>query len=148
MQLSEHFTLEELTYSAIAMRHGLDNTPNAVQIANLERLCVTLLEPARLILGVPMHINSGFRAEMVNILVGSTAKHSAHLDGRAVDIVPIGAALRNCFDSLRTNLKGYDQLIIECNAWIHLSIPDALEQPRGEALIAWGAPGNWKYAAA
>jgi zinc D-Ala-D-Ala carboxypeptidase len=148
-QLSPHFSLEELTYSTAAIRRGLDNTPDSVQIANLTRLCVELLEPARAILGVPFHIDSGFRSPEVNTLVGSSAKHSAHLDGRAADIVPMGGvALKNAFDALRTNLKGYDQIIIECNAWIHIAIPDALDKPRGEALIAWGAPGNWKYAQA
>lgn len=143
--LSPNFTLEELTFSEIAARRGIDNTPNAVQVANLTRLCVTLLEPARAILGVPIHINSGFRSPQVNLIVGSTAKHSAHLDGRAADIVPVGVDLRRAFDALRTNLTGWDKAILECNAWIHLAVADALDKPRGEALLASGSPGNWTY---
>lgn len=143
--LSPNFTLEELTFSDIAARRGIVNLPNPEQLANLTRLSVILLEPIRELLGVPIRINSGFRCPQLNYLVGSTAKHSAHLDGRAADFVPLGAPLRNAFDAIRTNIKGFDQLIIECNAWIHVAVADHLEKPRGEALVAWGAPGNWKY---
>lgn len=145
-QLSPHFTLEELVFSNIAVRRGIDNTPNAVQVANLTRLCTTQLEAAREIVGAPIHIDSGFRCPHLNLLVGSTAKHSAHLDGRAADIrFPPGFDLRNAFDALRTNLKGFDKIIIECGEWIHIGIVDALEQPRGDQLIAFGRPGAWTY---
>ena len=143
--LSPNFTLEELSFSEIAARRGYDNTPNSVQVANLTRLCVTLLEPARKILGVPIRVNRGFRSPQVNLIVGSTAKHSAHLDGRAADIVPVGIELRRAFDALRTNLTGWDTIILECNAWIHLAVPNALDKPRGEAMLASGTPGNWTY---
>jgi len=36
-KLTENFTLEELTVSEVAVRKGLDNTPNATEIANLVR---------------------------------------------------------------------------------------------------------------
>ena len=44
-QLSEHFTLEEMTHSQTAARQGMDNTlaPDVVQ--NLKALCVSILEP-------------------------------------------------------------------------------------------------------
>lgn len=144
--LSQHFTLEELTFSSIALRHDIDNTPNAVQVANLTRLALTLLEPARAIIGAPMTIDSGFRVPALNLLVGSTSKHSEHLDGLAADcIFPPSFDLRNIFDALRTNLTGYDQIIIECGAWIHIAAPEANTQPRGDQLIATGRPGAWSY---
>src|SRR6266581_1329607 len=61
MNLSEHFSLDELTFSQIALRHGIDNTPDDAEIANLIELCTTLLEPCRGILGAPLYIDSGFR---------------------------------------------------------------------------------------
>src|SRR5207245_2687878 len=90
-QLSEHFSLEELTFSQIAARTGVNNDPSAnpIIMANLTRLCETLLEPARLILGVPLHIDSGYRSRFVNDQVGG-ATNSAHIDGRAADLIPIG----------------------------------------------------------
>jgi hypothetical protein len=142
--VSANFSLEELTFSEVALRKGLNNDPDDEVKINLSRLATLLLEPARDILKVPLHINSGYRSRKVNTAVGG-AKNSAHMRGLAADIVPIGVPLLNAFNALRTNLKGWDQAIVECQTWIHLSIPEAGEDPRGEALVASGGPGNWKY---
>lgn len=146
MNLSPNFTLEELTRSQAALRLGIPNVPNAAQLDNLRRLCHSLLEPARQFAAVAFHVNSGFRCEQVNAAVGSTAKHSAHLDGRAADIIPVGADLRITFDRLRQNpALPIDQIILECNAWIHLAVAPEGMQPRREALLASGGPGAWSY---
>ena len=39
MRLSKHFTLEEMTKSMTAARRGIDNTPGAGEIKNLENVC-------------------------------------------------------------------------------------------------------------
>jgi len=142
--LSEHFTLEELTFSEIALRKGLINIPSPVQIENLKRLATTALEPARLLLGVPIHSNSGYRSLTVNSAVGG-APDSAHVDGRADDMVPIDVPLRNAFDALRTSPIPYDQIIFECQAWIHIAIAPLGKEPRREALTATGHAGAWHY---
>lgn len=144
--LSPHFSFEELIFSEIALRKGLDNTPDAAQRMNLSRLCALALEPARDILGVPIHVNSGFRSTGVNAAVGGAA-NSSHMAGLAADILPIGVPLLNAFNALRTNLKGLDQIIQECGpaGWIHLSIPEGGDTPRGQALLASGGPGHWQY---
>lgn len=142
--LSAHFSLEELTFSEAAQRHGCLNTPDAAQIEHLKMLCAQILEPARTILGCPLHINSGFRSWTVNTIVGGSPK-SAHMDGRAADFVPIGLPLRQAFDTLRAGLQGWDQLLIEVNAWLHISIPPAGDLPRLQAMIASGSPGHWVY---
>lgn len=145
-QLSHNFTLQELTRSQAAFRLGVDNQPGPSELANLARLAHDLLEPVRTLLGVPLHVDSGFRCEAVNKAVGSTSKHSAHLDGRAADIIPVGMDLREAFDKIR-HAPGLplDQIIIECNAWIHLAIAPAGQQPRHMALEAIGKPGQWAY---
>ncbi len=144
--LSPNFTLEEMTFSVTALRRGLDNTPNSQQLAELKRLCETLLEPARALLALPFHVDSGFRSPALNAAVGSTAPHSAHLDGRAADIIPIGADLRMCFDKLRHSpLLPFDQIIIECNSWLHMAISPQGSAPRRESLMATGSPGHWSY---
>lgn len=143
--LSEHFTLEELSFSEVATRKGMDNTPGLFQTENLVRLCETILEPVRQILGAPMHINSGYRAPAVNTLIGG-APDSAHCDGRAADFVPIALPLRNVFDALRTSADlPYDQIIFECDAWIHVAIAPDGRLPRREALTATGHAGDWHY---
>lgn len=143
MQLSSHFTLEELTRSQTALRTGIDNTPTPTQIGQLQRLCETLLEPVRDLLGVPLHIDSGFRCPTLNAAVGG-ASNSAHLDGRAADIVPETLTLPNAFDAIRASDLPFDQLIIECNAWIHIAVA-ADGNPRRECLTASGGPGHWTY---
>lgn len=144
MNLSEHFTLGELTRSQTALRKGVNNTPNDAQRANLERLCVVLLEPIRALLGVPLQIDSGYRSAVINTLVGGAA-HSAHLDGRAADVIPLGMSLEQAFQSIRSSSLPFDQLIIECGIWLHVSIPPVNGQPRREVLAATGSPGNWSY---
>lgn len=141
--LSPNFSLEEMVYSATALRHGLDNTPSAEAEDNLYKLCNEILEPTRELLGNPMVIDSGFRSPAVNVAVGSTSKHSDHLDGNAADFVPLGMDLRAAFDRIRTSDIPFKQVIIECGAWIHISRGD--DAPQREALLAYGGPGNWTY---
>lgn len=85
VNLTEHFTLEEMVRSRMAEKHGIDNTPGANEIANLRILCEKILEPARLEIGMPITVTSGFRSGRVNRLVGG-AKGSLHLVGKAADI--------------------------------------------------------------
>jgi zinc D-Ala-D-Ala carboxypeptidase len=145
MQLSPHFTLEELTFSEVGLRRGIANKPPDVCVANLQRLCMTLLEPAREILEIPLHINSGFRSVELNEVLGG-AHRSAHLLGLAADFVPIGWDIRAAFDTLRAEPGlPYDQLIFECSAWIHLSAPAHGLAPRRQALTATGRAGEWTY---
>ena len=144
MQLSPHFTLEGLSRSDVATRRGMDNTPNAGEADNLQRLCDELLEPAQEVLGVSLTINSGFRSPALNAIVGGSTR-SAHMDGRAADLVPEGVDLTVAFNVLRKSTLPYDQIIIECNAWLHLAIARTGVTPRREALKASGGPGAWQY---
>lgn len=149
MSLSDHFSLDELTFSATALRMGLDNTPGNVEMVNLASLCLKVLEPVRALLKCPMHIDSGYRAPAVNKAVGSTSPHSDHMDGNACDFIPVGMALRKAFDLIRASDIPFKQLIIECNAWIHISHDPSLiaVTPRREALTASYDAGQWHYEA-
>lgn len=139
--MSDHFSMDELTYSQTAARLGIDNTPGPTEVENLNRLCSVLLEPIRAMLNVPIHVDSGYRSPLVNHLIGGAAD-SAHMDGRAADIIPYDVGLKTAFDIIRNSSLPYDQVIIECNAWIHVSISDT---PRRMAMTASGTPGNWVY---
>ena len=59
MKLSKHFTLEEMTRSMVAARRGIDNTPGAGDIKNLENLCYIVLEPVRAKFDLPISVSSG-----------------------------------------------------------------------------------------
>ena len=84
MNLSPHFTLAELTFSEVALRKGLDNTPSASLQPVMTRLCVELLEPVRTILGVPLHINSGYRSLAVNQAVGGASASASFMKSRKI----------------------------------------------------------------
>jgi len=144
MQLSEHFTLEELVFSETAQERGVDNTPTQAIIDALTNLCAIALEPARALWGVAVHIDSGYRCEVLNADVHGVST-SEHLFGRAADCIPQGLDLRAAFNTIRLSDIPYDQLIIEENEWIHLGLAADGVTPRHEAMIAVGTPGHWSY---
>ena len=61
MELTRNFTLLELTKSDTAIRHGIDNNPNADQIEKLKGLCENILQPVRAHFG-RVKVKSGFRS--------------------------------------------------------------------------------------
>ena len=144
MNLSPHFTFAELTVSQTALRKGLDNEPSAQQVENLKRLCATILEPARDVLNVPLKVTSGFRSPAVNTAVGGSPT-SLHMDGCAADIVPVGVDLRDAFATLMCAGLPFDELFIECGAWLHMGVARPGTEPRGKYKIAVGYPGHWTY---
>jgi len=130
MQLTQHFTLAELTKSSTAERLGLDNTPPPEVLPALTRTA-EMLERIRSTLGVPVTVTSGYRAWAVNKAVGGVTT-SDHAQGRAADIVAprygtplqIARALAPLVDVL-----GIGQLIYErfgSTSWVHVStrVPD------------------------
>jgi uncharacterized protein YcbK (DUF882 family) len=134
MQLSEHFSLEELTRSEVAERKNLDNTPNASEIANLTRLAA-LLEQVRSLLNKPIMLNSGFRSKPVNDSVGSKDS-SQHRIGCAADIRVPGMTPKQVVEAIIASDIGYDQVIEEFSSWTHISVPNTIEtKPRKQALI-------------
>lgn len=122
MNLTEHFTLEEMTASETARRLGIKNEPNAIQVECLRTLCVTVLEPARMRFGKPIRISSGFRCQELNKAVKGN-QNSQHKTGEAADLqVSPVTELRRLFDILKT--LPVDQLLFEYNGrtkWIHVS---------------------------
>lgn len=157
MKLSDHFTLEEMTKSQIALRQNIPNVPNADQIDNLIRLCTTMLEPARALLRqhyptCVIRITSGFRSKALNAAISGSSKTSAHMDGRAADIEVIvdsrEISVIAVFTILRSSGLPYDQLIQECgmDGWNHLGIAVNGHTPRGELLLAQRNPdGGFSY---
>lgn len=142
--LSPNYTLEEMTFSETALRRGVPNEPGPAQVKNLVRLTTVLLEPLIELLGEKPHTNSGYRSPVLNQMIGG-AHDSAHVDGRALDGKPAKLTLQEMFDAIRASDLPYDQVIIECGAWIHVAIAPDGKEPRLMALIGSGTPGNWTY---
>ena len=122
---SEHFTIEELCRSQVAVCLGIDNEPKRADIiANLKRLAFHTLEAVRLLnSNKPITITSGYRCKELNRAVGGVAT-SQHQCGCAADLV-VGSAEdnRRLFDKIKSSGSvPFDQLILEPKAgWIHIS---------------------------
>jgi hypothetical protein len=132
MNLSPHFTLEELTHTD---HREFDNTPNDAEKANLERLAAFLEEVKTVLGGKPIMVNSAYRSKSVNDAVGSSDK-SQHRIGCAADIRVPSMTPDEVVKIVIASGIGYDQLIREFDRWTHISVPSvAGDNPRRQSLI-------------
>lgn len=136
--LSEHFSLEEMTRSGVAVRNGIENRPTEADVERLRLLCVNVLEPVRRRFGVT-RISSGFRSPELNAAVGGVSS-SQHMCGEAADIhISNIEAGRKIYDYIRRNLD-FDQLLFErrlsngCR-WLHVSYTARRPNRRQAAAI-------------
>jgi len=135
MNLSEHFTYDELTRSETAARHGFDNTPNESEVDNLKRLAALLEEVKKAVGGKPVMINSGFRGKQTNDAVGSKDS-SQHRLGCAADIRVPGMTPRQVVEACIQAQVPFDQIILEFDSWTHISVANTVDAaPRGQKLI-------------
>jgi hypothetical protein len=126
MQLTNNFSLKELTTSETATRKGLDNTPNEAVTANLKTLAENILQPVREHYGKSVKVNSGYRSPEVNASVGGS-KTSDHCKGQAADIEITGVANGDLAKYIAENYK-FTQVILEFytqgipdSGWVHVS---------------------------
>ena len=132
MNLTEHFTLEELT---VTSHREFDNTPNESEIANLQRLAEFLEQVKTVLGGKPVMINSAFRSKQVNDSVGSKDT-SQHRVGCAADIRVPGMTPNQVIQTIMQSDIQYDQIIREFDSWTHISIPNTVgDTARKQALI-------------
>jgi zinc D-Ala-D-Ala carboxypeptidase len=126
-QLSEHFTLEELCHSDVALRAGIDNsTTDPSIVASLTDLAIHILEPIRRQFNIPFSPTSGYRCLALNTLIKGAA-NSQHMVGKAADIVLPTVTRPQLAEWIRVNLD-FDQLILEYyspgqpdSGWVHCS---------------------------
>ena len=131
-QLSEHFSLEELTHTD---HREYDNTPNDAELENLVRLAEFLEEVKAALGGRPIMVNSAFRSKQVNDAVGSKDS-SQHRIGCAVDFRVPKLTPDEVVRIIISAGLPYDQVIREFDRWTHVSIPNTPDsKPRNQALI-------------
>jgi hypothetical protein len=132
MNLTEHFSLEELTHTD---HRELDNTPNDAELENLKRLAEFLEQVKTVLGGKPIMVNSAFRSKAVNDAVGSKDT-SQHRIGCAADIRVPSMTPDQVVKAIIASDLGYDQVIREFDRWTHISIPnETVRAPRKQALI-------------
>lgn len=133
IKLSEHFTLDEMTFSQTAARYGIDNTPSRTVITNLTDLC-TILEEVRELVRCPLLISSGYRSVDLNVTVGGSP-NSRHVLGLAADFTApgYGAPLAVAKAIAESDIP-FDQVIHEFGRWVHLGLSLPGERPRRQTL--------------
>lgn len=134
MNITKHFTLEEMIFSATAKRLGLKNDlPD--EFKDNVGIVATRLELVRQFFNKPIHITSCYRSPAVNAAVGGSPT-SAHRYAMAVDFevqdTPNIKVCQWCAD----NINDYDQIIYEFGptGWCHMGFTHG--KPRKELLTA------------
>lgn len=142
----KYFSIGELCRSNVADLKGIPNHPKTIHKMNLEKLIVNVLDPIRTLYGKPVYVNSGFRSETLNKVVGG-ARNSQHMEGKAADITA-GNPKDNKklwdvilflqqegdidFDQLINEKPVYVKGVGECPSWIHVSYNE--DNNRGQIL--------------
>ncbi len=150
MQLSEHFTLEELCVSSFADRRQIANMPTPAHLQNMQRFLAPGLEKVRALCGAaPITVTSAYRNPEVNRLVGGTAT-SDHPEGLCADIRSSRIASRDLATLIAAAMKAkkilVDQLIYESGRdVVHVSF-----NPRGRGMMGHqprgpGTPIDWTF---
>jgi len=121
MNLSQHFTLAELTASDAAVRHGIPNDPPASIVEELKRTA-QLLEQVRTQLNAPIIVTSGYRSSAVNKLIGGKPT-SKHVQGLAADFKcpSFGTPMQICEALMQSDIQ-FDRVILEFGAWVHIQV--------------------------
>lgn len=122
----KYFTFSELMYSRKAELNNIDNTTNDEKILqNLSDLIITILDPLREIYGSAIYINSGYRNEETNKIVGGVS-NSNHLLGLAADLnTGSRAGNKKIYNILvgKRRMWNINELINENDyEWIHVSL--------------------------
>ncbi|WP_129645634.1 D-Ala-D-Ala carboxypeptidase family metallohydrolase [Peristeroidobacter agariperforans] len=145
-KISEHFSLEELTFSQTAARDGINNRPGPQEIAALRELCSNILQPLRSAVGHPLTVSSGYRSPRLNRAIGGS-ETSQHMEGRAADLVCFNMSAKKLFKRVIELKLPFDQLIYEGgkqSIWVHVSF-DASKDRRMIMLASFPEGGGVKY---
>jgi len=131
---SPNFSMDELTHSDTAARHGIDNTPNDNEKENLYKLAMEMEDVRELLNNKPIFISSGYRCLALNKLLGSK-KTSSHIKGLAADFTcrQFGTPNEIVFAIINSKIE-FDQIILEHNSWVHISFCKDEETPRKQAI--------------
>jgi hypothetical protein len=138
MNLSEHFSLDEATYSETAIRMHINNQPDERQLENMKS-AANQLEAVRNVTGA-LRVNSWLRLPDVNVAVRGS-KASSHMDGWAIDCSStVHTPYELCQIVIKAGIK-FDQMIHEYGSWMHISFAPEMRQER---LTIYKPEGKYK----
>ena len=133
MQLSEHFSFNELT---ITSHESLQksNRISAESFTKQLKYTAGALEELRTLLGVQLTVTSGFRMPALNKAVGGSVT-SKHTHGLCADIIPVGITVNEAFEKIKANknkLGSVRKVIIEGvrgKSWLHVQSKVLASEP-------------------
>lgn len=121
-----YFTIKEMTKSQTAELNHIDNTPTEKVIGNLKKV-MYILDIIRTHIGKPILINSGYRCEKLNIMVGGV-QNSMHTKGLAADFrTEKKEDINTMFEFLKKNQKDFKiKELIKYKTFIHMGVSETL----------------------
>ena len=148
MNLTQNFSLAEMTKSETALRLDLPNDPEPDHLENMKALAENVLQPVRNYFGMGVKVNSAYRHPDVNKAVGGSTT-SDHCKGMAADIEIPGIANAELAEWIQNNLE-FRQLILEFytpgvpdSGWVHVSYNPA--DNKKQVLTAMKENGKTVY---
>jgi zinc D-Ala-D-Ala carboxypeptidase len=148
MNLSQNFSLAEMTKSETALRLDLPNDPEPDHLENMKALAENVLQPVRNYFGMGVKVNSAYRHPDVNKAVGGSTT-SDHCKGMAADIEIPGIPNAELAEWIQDNLE-FRQLILEFytpgvpdSGWVHVSYNPA--DNKKQVLTAMKENGKTVY---
>jgi uncharacterized protein YcbK (DUF882 family) len=121
--ISKHITLQEATESATALRMGIKNVPNELELEAMKYVAENLFEPIREWYDKPITVSSFYRCRELNKAVRGSLT-SGHMLGNSIDITTRSKVEnKKIFDFIKLSGLDYDQVIWEYGGvWIHISL--------------------------
>ena len=127
-KLTDHFTWKEATVSETAAARGVRNEPHIEDLPAIRHTAEQMEVVRKILGGNPISVNSWYRNEVVNRMVGGVA-NSAHRQGYAVDFTCRGfGSVSEICKALATSGLQYDQVIWEYGRWVHISFSPRMRQ--------------------
>lgn len=125
MNLSPHFTFEEMTTTEVRSLAVENRALGAEHIPELQNTCELLEKVRSLCDDRPMIVHSGFRCWALNAHIGGSTT-SQHPKGEACDFHVYGLPLEEVFRRIRASSLAFGQVILEGGtpgrpSWVHLS---------------------------
>lgn len=121
-----YFTIKEMTKSQTAELYHIDNNPTEKVIGNLKKV-MYILDIVRTYIGKPILINSGYRCQKLNEMVGGV-QNSMHTKGLAADFrTERKEDINTMFEFLKKNqIKFKITELINYKTFIHMGVSEKL----------------------
>nr|DAG74195.1 MAG TPA: peptidase [Microviridae sp.] len=121
-----YFNIKEMTKSQTAELYHIDNNPTEKVIGNLKKV-MYILDMIRVHIGKPILINSGYRCQKLNEMVGGV-QNSMHTKGLAADFrTGEEKDINIIFEFLERNKKKFKIIeLINYKTFIHMGVSETL----------------------